>query len=51
VNGQALDSFGSESDFSESGQGACYRRGRCTHFVKEQRAGLGASAGLGAVVI
>jgi hypothetical protein len=25
VNGQALDSFDSESDSSESGQGACYR--------------------------
>jgi len=35
VNGQALDSFGSASDSSESGQGACYRWGRCTQFVKD----------------
>ncbi|KAI8898538.1 hypothetical protein BC833DRAFT_620227 [Globomyces pollinis-pini] len=35
VNGQALDSFDSESDSSESDQGACYRCGRSTHFAKD----------------
>ena len=35
VNGQALDSFDSESDSSESGHGACYRCGRSTHFAKD----------------
>jgi hypothetical protein len=35
LNGQAFDSFDSESDSSESDRGACYRCGRSTHFAQD----------------